>query len=129
MSQRTNLHLMPPLTISVRVEDSFAILDLSGGLTLSPSLSTLREVARNALQRNKIDGIILCVSQITATDSAGIGELTIVYTISMKRSCPIVLVGVSPSLGKMLELTRLDGILPSAGDIASAKRLMGSSRV
>jgi anti-anti-sigma factor len=103
-------------------EDGFAILELVGSLTLSPSLTALRDTARQLLDSAKLTGIILVVGGVTLTDSAGLGELTVAYTFASRRRCPIVLVKVPPSLRKMLHMTRLEGLLPSAGDVASAKK-------
>jgi anti-anti-sigma factor len=111
-----------PLTVSSRVEEDVAILELDGPLTLGPSLSALRDIARRTLDESKIAGIILQVTQVSTTDSAGLGELTVVYTLATKRRCPIMLVGVSSTLQKMLEVTRLEALLPSAADVLSAKK-------
>ena len=114
------------LNVSSHVEDGFAVLDLSGTLTLGPSLSTLREGARKVLGTPKLFGLILRVSEVTQTDSSGLGELTVVYTLATKKGCPIWLAEASPSLKKMLEMTKLDGLLPSADTVASAKaEIMG----
>ena len=113
-----------PLNIKSRVEDSFAILELAGQLTVGPALGGLRHDARKLLGSPKLSGLILQVSEITAADSAGLGELTLVYTMATKRGCPIRLVEVNPHLRKMLEVTHLDGLLPSAADIDTAKEDM-----
>jgi anti-anti-sigma factor len=111
-----------PLKIDPRLEDGFAILELSGSLTLGPHLSALRRTARDFLDSNKVSGLILQVSGLTRTDSSGLGELTVVYSLASRRKCPILLVGVSAALGNMLEMTHLDGLLPAVADLASAKR-------
>jgi anti-anti-sigma factor len=113
-----------PLTINSHLEDGFAVLDLAGSLTLSPSLSTLRDGAKKLLGLPRLSGIILRVSEVTQTDSAGLGELTAVYSLAMKQGCPIRLVEVTSHLRKMLEMTRLDALLPSAKDVATAKEEM-----
>ena len=113
-----------PLDVTSRVEDDFGILELAGSLTLGPSLDALRDSARQLLNTNKLSGVILRVRDVTNTDSSGLGELTVVYTLATKRGCPIRLVEVSSSLHKMLELTRLDGLLPSANNVSSAKTEM-----
>jgi len=115
-----------PLTVVSRLEDNIAILDLTGSLTLGPSLGTLRDSARQVLSSKDVAGMILRVAEVTTTDSAGLGELTVVYTFATKRGCPIRLVEVSPRLRQMLELTRLDGLLPSSTDVSSAKRELRS---
>lgn len=111
-----------PLSVTSRVEDGCAILELSGTLTLGPSLNALRDTARAVLSTNKVSGLILDLAAVTATDSAGLGELTVVYTLAARRSCALRLAEVSPRLLKLLELTRLDGLLKAAPDVASAKK-------
>lgn len=110
------------LTVSPRIEDNIAVLELDGDLTLGPSLSTLRETALQALNGSKLAGLILQVGRVTNADSAGLGELTVVYTLAMQRRCPIRLVEVSSTLHKMLEVTHLDALLPSASDVTAAKK-------
>jgi anti-anti-sigma factor len=110
-----------PLTVISRIEDHFAILELSGSLTLGPTLNTLRETARQVLSNNKVSGIILEMAGVTVTDSSGLGELTVVYTVATNRKCPIRLAMVSPNLKKMLEMTRIDELLPACPDVPAAK--------
>ncbi len=112
------------LSIKSHVEDDFGILELAGQLTLGPGLSILRDDARKVLGTKKLSGLILHVSQVTQADSAGLGELTLVYTLASKRGCPIRLVQVTPHLRKMLEVTHLDGLLPATEDIGMAKAEM-----
>ena len=110
-----------PLNISHRVEDEIGVLEISGPLTLGPSLVDLRNTARQFIEGNKLKGLVLHVGSVTRTDSSGLGELTVVYTLATKKGCPVRLVDVPPELRKMLELTRLDGLLPIAPDIAAAR--------
>src|SRR6476660_7598194 len=102
------------LQITSRTEESFGILDLTGSLTMGPSLSALREAAREVLSGGELSGLMLGVGDVTTVDSAGLGELTIVYTFASKQKCPIRLVEVNPSLHKVLEMTRLDELLRAA---------------
>src|SRR5260370_22593556 len=100
-SKRTSQRHDPvtmPLTVSSRFEDKFAVLELAGSLTLGPTLSTLREAARRTLDTNKVTGMILRVAGVTTVDSAGLGELTVVYTSATRRGCAIMLVEVNPTL-------------------------------
>jgi anti-sigma B factor antagonist len=110
------------LQVTSKTEESFGILILTGSLTLGPSLGALREAAREVLSGGKLSGLILRVGEVTTVDSAGLGELTVVYTFASKQKCPIRLVGVNPSLHKILEMTRLDELLRTAVDMASAKK-------
>jgi anti-anti-sigma factor len=110
-----------PLTVISRIEDNFAIFDLTGSLTLGPTLSVLRETARQVLSTGQLSGIILHMAGVTITDSSGLGELTVVYTLASHKNCPIRLAAVSSSLKKLLEMARLDVLLPACPDIAAAK--------
>lgn len=109
------------LSVTSKVEEHFGILHLAGSLTLSPSLSSLRDATRQILSNSNLTGLILGMKDVTTIDSAGLGELTIVYTFASRRNCSIRLVGVSAGLHKMLEMTRLDELLVTADDLISAK--------
>jgi anti-anti-sigma factor len=110
------------LTVTQRVEEAFGILHLAGSLTLGPSLNALREAARQLLANGKLSGLILEVSEVTNVDSAGLGELTIVYNFANRQRLGIRLVGSTPALLKMLDTTRLEELLPPSKDLPSAKR-------
>jgi anti-anti-sigma factor len=110
------------LNINSRPDRNFCVMTITGHLTLGPNLRTLQQAARKALETGSFDGMILDVSGIRYTDSAGLGELTIVYTLCTRKNCALVLVAVPNQLQQMLELTRLDALLPSAPDIETAKR-------
>ncbi|MBV8897011.1 MAG: STAS domain-containing protein [Acidobacteriaceae bacterium] len=109
-----------PLAIKPRIEDGIAILELSGTLTLGPSLVGLRNNARQILGKN-VHGLIVELAAIRQMDSSGLSELTVVYTLAMLKRCPLRLVNPNDDLCKILAVTRLDGILPIAADIESAK--------
>ncbi len=115
-----------PLMIGTRFEDSIAILELEGALSLGPSLHSMRSAARDILSSPKLIGIILDMQRVNSIDSSGLGELTLVYSSASRRNCPMLLVGVSPNLRKMLEMTHLDAVLTSAEDVTSAKRKIKS---
>ncbi len=115
-----------PFHITARSEEDFGVLELSGQLTLSPTLSSLREEARKLLAVPKLSGLILLVAGVTLTDSAGLGELTIVYSFASKRACPLRLVGATPSFRKVLEMTRLDELFQPVDTMLTAKQQMRS---
>jgi anti-anti-sigma factor len=114
------------LTVTSALEDNFAILQLTGSLTLSPSLGSLRQAAKDALSAKRLSGMILGVSGITMTDSSGVGELTVIYTMATRGGCPLMLADVPKGLRNILEMTRLDALLPSADGIEAAKQKLRS---
>jgi anti-anti-sigma factor len=100
-----------PLTVTSRIENDLAVLELVGSLTLGPALQTVREAVRQVLSTNQVKEIILQMAGVTTVDSSGLGELTVVYTLATKRRCSIRLAMVNPNLKKLLEMTRLDELL------------------
>lgn len=111
------------LSITSRPDRNCQVLTVAGSLTLGPNLRNLQQAVRVVLDSSSSpDGVILEVSGLRYTDSAGLGELTILYTLCNKKQCILVLTGVPSQLRQMLELTRLDALLPSAPDIEAAKR-------
>jgi anti-anti-sigma factor len=110
------------LSIDSRLDRNICILTATGQLTLGPHLRNLQQAARAALDAATPEGMILDVAGVRYADSAGLGELTIVYSLCMRKQCPLVLAAVPMQLRQMLELTRLDALLPSAADLDGAKQ-------
>lgn len=110
------------LSIEMRMDEDFAVFELNGALTLGPFLVNVRNAAKEFLNKPKVCGLILDVNQVNTVDSSGLGELTIVYSSANRHNCPMCLVGVKPSLQKMLVMTHLDAVLTSAEDIPAAKK-------
>ena len=115
-----------PLSITSRPDRNFYILTLTGQLTLGPNLKSLQQLARTALEGGTPDALIVEVGGVKYTDIAGLGELTILYSLCMRKQCMLILAGVPNQLRQMLELTRLDALLPSASDTEAAKRMVKS---
>lgn len=112
-----------PLTVNSKLENQIAILDLEGSLTLGPSLQSVREAVKRHLGESGLRGIVLNVSRVPMADSAGLGELTVVYTLAARAGARVALMGVRPNLLTMLEVTHLDALLPSAASLEEAAAL------
>ena len=110
------------LNVTQRVDEGFGILQLAGSLTLGPSLNALRDAAKQVLTNGKLSGLILQMNEVTNVDSAGLGEMTIVYGYANRQRLGIRLVGSSPALLKMLDMTRLEELLRPSKDMQSAKQ-------
>jgi anti-sigma B factor antagonist len=117
-----------PLSIDKRVEQNVTVLLLSGPLTLGPSLYALNQAARKTLEAPTTEALILDVGGVTIVDSAGLGELTLVYTLATRRNCRVVLIGVTPTLRHALEVTHLDALLPSCPDVNAAKKFLATPK-
>lgn len=116
------------LSVHSRVENDIAILDLEGTLTLGPALHQVRDAIREILGKKRISGIVLDLSSVTSADSAGLGELTVVYSLAGKKGASVAIAGASLLVRNMLEVTRLDGLLPVASDVSSAIALVSHQR-
>ena len=114
------------LTVTSRVEGSCAVLDLNGQLTLGPALGAVRDAAKRALGDRKVSGLLLLMGGVTVADSSGLGELTVVYSMAAKKGCPVRLVEASTSLRKMLQMTRIDELLPTSDTLTEAKSAIES---
>lgn len=110
-----------PLIVTWRMDESVAVMDLSGTLTLGPSLGTLRETVRLIIKDNHLSGLVIRVADVTSTDSSGLGELTVVFTLTTNHGRGVRLLNVTPSLRKMLRITCIDRLLPESESLASAK--------
>ncbi|MGA7414963.1 MAG: STAS domain-containing protein [Bryobacteraceae bacterium] len=117
-----------PLSIEKRVEQNVTVLQLSGPLTLGPSLHALNQAARKTLESAATQALILDVGGVTIVDSAGLGELTLVYTLATRRNCRVVLACVTPMLRHSLDVTHLDGLLPACSDVNAAKKFLASPK-
>lgn len=120
------------LSIEQRVDQNggqnVGIFVLKGPMTLGPSLNALSAGARKLLETPSTTGILLDVSGVTLCDSAGLGELTLVYTLATRRNCGVVLAGVTASLKHSLEITRLEALLPMAPDVPAALKKLGEKK-
>jgi anti-anti-sigma factor len=96
------------LVIRSRVEGSNAILELTGTLTLGPTLQTPRETARQILSGHRLSEIFPNLAGVTAVDSAGLGELAVVCAVTVRWKCPVRVEAANSNVRQILELTRLD---------------------
>jgi len=97
-----------------------AVVRLTGGLTLGPQLTRFSKSVLELLHSRRLSGLLLDVRGIREMDSAGLGELVILYTASSEAGSRLCLVSPSERVLRLLEMTRLDGLLPHFTDDASA---------
>jgi anti-anti-sigma factor len=103
-----------------------ALVRMSGRLTLGPHLLAFGRQIADLLATQTSSGILLEVSAVTEIDSAGLGELVILYTTAGQHDRRLCLVAPSARLVHLLETTRLSGILPHFADEGAAKSWMAA---
>jgi anti-anti-sigma factor len=108
------------LAVRERTIRDVAILNLTGSLTVGPSLALLESRANRVLQEFKPARLILNVEGLIQVDSAGLGEIMILYTTAAAMQCRLAFVGPQKNFRQVLRITRVDGIVPSFDDEATA---------
>ncbi len=99
--------IRPGETISIR---------LSGRLTLGPQLLQFGRRVADLLASLRPAGLILKMNEVEDIDSAGLGELVVLYTTAGHGGCRFCLLSPSPRIVRLLETTKLSGILPNFDD-------------
>lgn len=94
----------------VRNDDTLT-LRLGGRLTLGPQLLAFGRQVSELLATGP-RGVLLDMAAVDEVDSAGLGELVLLYAAASQHRCPLCLVRLTPRIERMLETTKLDGILP-----------------
>lgn len=88
------------------------VLSVSGEIDLAVA-DEFMGVARTCLELN--GGIGLDLGQVTFMDSSGLGVLVRLRKEADGQSKSFTLVGVSPSVERLLEVTGLDNVFSSSG--------------
>ncbi len=104
-----------------RISGAPVLVRMSGRLTLGPQLIDFGRRIRDLIVSGEGPGILLAVEAIQDIDSAGLGELVILYTTAEQQQQRICLVNPSLRIIHLLETTKLSGILPHFEDEAAAK--------
>jgi anti-sigma B factor antagonist len=107
------------LTVNARRVDDVVILDLVGRLTLGEPVLRLREIVRTHAN----DGarkFILNLEGVPYIDSSGLGELLTSYATVKNRGGGLKLLKPEARTAQMIQLTRLDGVIPVFHDERAA---------
>lgn len=101
---------MPLSKATFRELGAVTIIDLSGFLMLGESCAVLRRAIQESIGRKR-GKIILNFRDVTAIDSAGVGELVAAYTAMKARDGGLKLLNPPRKICDMLELTQLSKVL------------------
>ena len=101
-------------------------VNLSGNLTLSPQLSKFAGHVTALFSTRGVTGVLLDLSKVDGLDSAGLGELVILYTAAGEANCALCLVQPAERGLLLLAMTRLAELFPQFGDEESAKKWLRS---
>jgi len=115
---------MPSLKTTFREIGRVTILDLSGPIALGESSALFGKAIRE-LTNNDRTKIILNLRDVSAIDSAGIGELVRAYILVKGRGGEMRLLNPTKKVHDLLDLTRLLRVIEVSNDEALALRSLG----
>jgi anti-anti-sigma factor len=106
------------LTWTVDLHADCAEVRLAGRLTLGPQLNRLSRELATLLAAKQQPALVLDLAHATEIDSAGLGELVILYTTAGQQDCFLCLVAPGPRVTKLLEIARLAQLFPRYANLA-----------
>jgi anti-sigma B factor antagonist len=107
-------------TIQVRQIRGIPVLDLNGTFTLGPSLANFEKQVTQLLTEMRPSQLLMDLQAIERMDSAGLGEIMILYSMAREAKCTLGLVGANAGVRQLLHMTRADGVLNLYEDEAAA---------
>ena len=107
------------LSISTRLVDGVAVIDMFGRLQLGEATSKLRD-AVNELLRDGYKQVLLNLENVLHIDSSGIGELMGCYTSVKNHGGELKLLNLNKNVRNLLQVTRLYSIFDAHDDLAAA---------
>ena len=108
------------LTIELRNIHGVPILDLSGSLDIGPSLTALNDHVTSVLADLKPSRLVLNMRELSSMDSAGLGEVMLLFSRAGRQNCQFVIAGANNGIRHTLRVTRMDGVLILADDAEAA---------
>ena len=112
---------MPPSKATFRDVGAVTIVDLSGMFMLGESSGVLRKAILDLIGKRQ-GKIVLNFREVTAIDSAGVGELVAAYAEIRRIAGRVRLLNPPKKVCDMLELTQLSKVFQVYADEGSALR-------
>jgi len=107
------------LDIKARHSGPVLILELIGDLRAGRPLGTLLSALEAGMKADTA-GVVLNVSGLFTSDSAGIAELVQLYSTVKKKGLGVAMAGAGKRLSDVLQITRIDTFFAQYPDEASA---------
>lgn len=109
------------LSISTRLVDGVAVIDMFGRLQLGEATSKMRD-AVNELLQGGYTKLLVNMENVLHIDSSGIGELMGCYTSVKSHGGELKLLNLNKNVRNLLQVTRLYSIFDTHDDLAAAIR-------
>ena len=115
------------VTVSERQCGRATILDLEGNVTFGEGTATLRKETRRLIAEGRVF-ILLNLAGVRYVDSSGLGEMVAALTAARRGGGRVSLLGLSPNVRALFEMTRLVSAFDIYEDEAGALRGMVTGR-
>ena|SRR5215472_14040600 len=107
-----------------RIEPGITVMELSGKISLGRESQQIEVLVQDLLRRNE-KKIILDVSNVDHLDSTGIGILAYCFGTLNRNGGDMRIAGASGKVLHLLQITRLDAVLPLCNSVEMACASLG----
>ncbi len=97
------------MELALHEEGSVTVVTLSGDLVIGDAEAHFKKTVSHLLEEGKVQLVVDC-SGLRYVDSSGLGSLVRALTTSQHEGGGTRLLGVPPTLLKLLQLTKLDSV-------------------
>jgi anti-anti-sigma factor len=104
----------------LRIAEETSVLDLAGSFTIGPDLALFEREANRIITERRPEKLLLNLSNVMQLDSAGVGEIMILYDRARASNCRLGFVSPRANIRHILRITRVDGVIPVYKDEAEA---------
>jgi anti-anti-sigma factor len=120
---------MSGMFVGIERHERICILRCVGRFVSGPQIEYMQSKL-NEVKRLRCTHVLADFRGVSAIGSMGVGFLVGIYTsIVSQTGGRFVLAGANPLVRTVLDLTRLDTVIPLAPDLASGLKLLGAESV
>ena len=111
------------MVIEVKQEDEVCLLRCAGRFVAGIDPEYLR-VKRDEVKQLNCKKVLADFSQVSQVGSLGIGFIVGVYTFTRNSGGRFILVGLSPRVREVFDLTHVSKVIPLGADISSGLAML-----
>jgi len=106
----------PGLKLELEEKPEETVVHCSGKITAESAETFQNEIRGYVIPASRGKGIavtsriVLDLSQVTYVDSTGLGAILGVWTAGQRRGCDVEIVNLTPRVGKLVSMTKLDQV-------------------
>jgi len=108
-----------------QVQPDITVLELSGKILLGRESKRIETLVQDLLRQNE-KKIVLDISRVDHLDSTGIGILAYCYGTVNRGNGALRIAGANGKVLHLLQITRLDGVLPLSHSVEAALDSLGA---